>query len=45
MSLNVAMEAIKNICCVKGQVDHSTVTRLVKEFCSDWKKTLDDLVN
>ncbi|CAI9734926.1 Hypothetical predicted protein [Octopus vulgaris] len=29
-----AMEAIKNICCTKGEgaVDHSTVTRSFKEF-------------
>ena len=29
----------KNICCAKGEdaVDHSTVTRWVKKFCSDCK--------
>ena len=34
-----AKEATKNICCTKveGSVDHSTVTRLFKKFCSDCK--------
>ena len=37
------MEATKNICCVKGEdtVDHSSVTRELKEFCPDCK-SLDD---
>ena len=33
------LEAIKNICCVKGKVavDHSSVTRWFKKFCSGCK--------
>ena len=33
-------EATKNICHLKGEhtVDHSTVTRLLKKFCSIYKK-------
>ena len=37
------MEASKNICCVKSEstVDHSTVTRWFKKFCSGWKNLTD----
>ena len=36
-------EATKNICCAKcdGTVDHNTVTKWFKKFCSDFKN-LDD---
>ena len=34
-------EATKNICCAKGQGDHSAVTRRFEKFCSSCKN-LDD---
>ena len=38
-----AVEAAKNICCVKGEgaVDDSTVTRWFKTFCSSCKALTD----
>ena len=49
-----ATEATTNICCAKSEdtIDHSTITRWLKKFCSDcknidslarsdWPKTLD----
>ena len=38
-----AMETIKNVCCAKGKgvINHSTVNRWLKKFCSGYKKFYD----
>ena len=40
IGLNI-VKATKKTCCVKGTVDHSTVTRCFKKFHSGCKKNFD----
>ena len=39
------MEATKNICCLKGQgaVDHNTLTKWFKRFCSNFKNLINQV--